>query len=168
MHSVTSASTQQNVDFYLDRSWVPCLIVFYLKQHGILRVMCYFFLTQVERHFSRKLASIFHASWQAFFTQVDKHFSRKLTVNLLCHGPKNFAGGTDPSWDMVWSPSPHVGSPVVYKHILQEYGHICSAWCRLQLNVNEFFSDLNYFELNLFWPKRAVRRTFLRDTTNIQ
>ena len=34
----------------------------------ILRVMCYFFLTQ-----------------------VDRHFSCKLEVNLLCHGPKIFA-----------------------------------------------------------------------------
>ena len=37
----------------------------------ILHVMCYFFLTQVDRHFSRKLTGVFHASCQAFFTQVD-------------------------------------------------------------------------------------------------
>ena len=41
----------------------------------ILRVMCYFFLTQ-----------------------VDRHFSRKLEVNLLCHGPKIFATWPDLSW----------------------------------------------------------------------
>ena len=40
------------------------------KMELILRVMCYFFLTQ-----------------------VGMHFSRKLIINLLYHGPKNFAGG---------------------------------------------------------------------------
>ena len=65
------------IDRYLDRSWVPCLTVFYLKQHGTY-LACYVLLLS-------------DASWKAFFTQVGKHFSRKLTVNLLCHGPKNFA-----------------------------------------------------------------------------
>ena len=37
----------------------------------ILRVMCYFFLAQ-----------------------IDGHFSRKLALNLLCHGPKIFASWT--------------------------------------------------------------------------
>ena len=62
----------------------------HLTQHAlILRVMCYFFLMQVDRYFSRKLPGIFHPSWLAFFTQVDSQLALPRT--------KEFCGQDRPS-----------------------------------------------------------------------
>ena len=60
---------------------------FLSQARAICHLSCVLYVTS----FSRRLKGIFHASWQAFFAQVGKHFLRKLTLNLLCHGPKNFA-----------------------------------------------------------------------------